>query len=55
MVVSMTHPHDPYAITREYWDRYSDGEIDLPRVTVAPDQLDPHSLRLRQICDMDKS
>src|SRR3954469_17520947 len=55
MVVSMTHPHDPYAITREYWDRYSDDEIDLPRVKVAPDQYDPHSLRLRYICDMDNA
>src|ERR687898_2499139 len=55
MVVSMTHPHDPYAITREYWDRYSEDEIDLPRVTIPQDQIDPHSLRLRYIYDMDNS
>ncbi|MFT6655994.1 MAG: choline-sulfatase, partial [Marinomonas primoryensis] len=23
LTVSMTHPHDPYAIPQEYWDRYS--------------------------------
>jgi len=55
MVVSMTHPHDPYAITREYWDRYSDDEIELPRVSISRDQYDPHSLRLRHICDMDNA
>jgi choline-sulfatase len=28
--VSFTHPHDPYVITREFWDMYRDDEIDLP-------------------------
>ncbi|EWY42689.1 choline-sulfatase [Skermanella stibiiresistens SB22] len=55
MVVSMTHPHDPYAITEEYWNRHTDDEITPPRVAVAPDRLDPHSLRLRHVCDMDNS
>src|SRR6185437_2879523 len=55
LLVSMTHPHDPYAITEEYWRRYREDEIDLPRVTIAPDRLDPHSRRLRHVCDMDKS
>ncbi len=46
-VVSMTHPHDPYLTTREYWDRYSDDEIDLPSVEHIPvDQRDAHSARL---------
>src|SRR6267378_1255502 len=36
MVVSMTHPHDPYAITEEYWNRYRDDDIDLPRVAPSP-------------------
>ena len=53
MVVSMTHPHDPFAITREYWDRYRDADIDMPRVRLAPEQLDPHSQRLRHVCGMD--
>ena len=39
MVVSMTHQHDPYAITREYWDRYSDDEIGLPDNVIHLDDL----------------
>jgi len=53
MLVSLTHPHDPYAIPEQYWNLYRDDEIDLPRVTEAP--LDPHSARLRHVSDMDNS
>jgi choline-sulfatase len=53
MVVSMTHPHDPYTIPQRYWDRYSDAEIDMPRVRVPLERLDPHSLRLRHVCGLD--
>ncbi len=49
MVASMTHPHDPYAIPHRYWDRYADSEIDMPRVRIAADDLDPHSKRLRHV------
>jgi len=55
MVVSMTHPHDPYAITEEYWNRYRDDDIDLPRVAPSPELLDPHSRRLRHVCDIDRT
>lgn len=56
MVVSLTHPHDPFAIPAEYWNRYRDEEIDLPRVGAIPsERLDPHSLRLRHVCDMDRT
>lgn len=55
MVVSMTHPHDPYAIPEQYWNLYRDDEIALPRVTLAPEQLDPHSQRLRHVSDMDRT
>ena len=34
MVVSLTHPHDPFTITEEYWNLYRDDEIDLPRVRI---------------------
>ena len=55
MFVSFTHPHDPFAITQEYWDRYNHREIDLPTVPPIPiDQLDPHSRRLRHVCAMDQ-
>jgi choline-sulfatase len=51
--VSFTHPHDPFAITREYWDRYDHDEIDLPTVAAIPlEQLDPHSQRLAHVCDL---
>lgn len=54
LLVSMTHPHDPYAITPAYWGRYSAQDIDLPAVWLEPKQQDPHSVRLRQISDMDR-
>jgi choline-sulfatase len=50
LVASLTHPHDPYAITREFFDLYRDDEIDMPG-PAAP--LDPHSQRLRHVCAMD--
>jgi choline-sulfatase len=53
LVASMTHPHDPYVIPQNYWDRYSDAEIDMPRVNMAADELDPHSRRLRHVCGLD--
>jgi choline-sulfatase len=52
LVASFTHPHDPYAITREFFDLYSDAEIDMPGFVVPPERLDPHSRRLRQVCAM---
>jgi choline-sulfatase len=53
MVVSMTHPHDPYAITQEYWDRYRHEDIDMPRVRLDDAAMDPHSRRLRHVCGLD--
>jgi choline-sulfatase len=53
MVASMTHPHDPYVIPQRYWDRYAGVEIDMPRVRMAADELDPHSRRLRHVCGLE--
>ena len=53
MVVSMTHPHDPFAIPAEYWNRYDKVPIEMPRVRIAIENLDPHSRRLRYVCGMD--
>jgi choline-sulfatase len=53
LVASMTHPHDPYVIPQRYWDRYDGVEIDMPRVRMAPEQLDPHARRLRHVCGLD--
>jgi choline-sulfatase len=56
LTVSFTHPHDPYAIRAEYWDRYADREIALPRVgTPQPELDDPHSRRLRRAAAMDEA
>ncbi len=53
MVVSMTHPHDPYVVPERYWNRYEGVEIDMPRVRMAPQDLDPHSRRLRHVIGLD--
>ncbi|MBV8472768.1 MAG: choline-sulfatase, partial [Hyphomicrobiales bacterium] len=53
LVASLTHPHDPFAIPRRYWDLYRDDEIDMPGPAIAREELDPHSLRLRHVCAMD--
>ncbi len=51
MIVSFTHPHDPFAITRKFWNRYNHKDIDMPAVAPVPyDQLDPHSRRLYHVC-----
>ncbi|HXQ63743.1 MAG TPA: choline-sulfatase [Steroidobacteraceae bacterium] len=54
MVVSLTHPHDPYSIPQPYWDRYHGVAIDMPRIRLAAEQLDPHSKRLRHVCGLDQ-
>jgi choline-sulfatase len=53
MVASMTHPHDPYVIPQRYWDRFAGVEIDMPRVSMTPEELDPHSRRLRHVCGLE--
>ena len=53
LVVSMTHPHDPYVIPHVYWNRYRDEEIDLPRVPDLSGSEDPHSRRLRHVIGLD--
>lgn len=55
LVASLTHPHDPYVISRPYWDLYRDEDIDLPRVSLPPDAWDAHSLRLREVCDIGRN
>lgn len=49
LVVSLTHPHDPYVVPEEYWNRYRDEEIELPRVPDLAGREDPHSSRLRHV------
>ncbi len=53
LFVSFTHPHDPFAISQEYWDRYDHKAIDLPAVAPTPvEELDPHSRRIHHVCDL---
>lgn len=55
LYVSFTHPHDPYTISRPYWDLYEDAEIDPPAVPAPPAGADdPHSRRLRWVYRADE-
>ncbi len=53
MIVSMTHPHDPFTMADPYWSRYTDAEIDMPRVGASVSLGDPHAARLRHVCGQD--
>ncbi len=55
LVASLTHPHDPYAIPRQYWDLYRDDDIDLPHTSLSYSESDPHSQRLRHVCETDRT
>lgn len=52
LTVSMTHPHDPYTIPREYWDRYEGVDIPMPRQHIEQSEQDPHSRRLLKVIDL---
>ncbi|GAB0134152.1 hypothetical protein EsDP_00002534 [Epichloe bromicola] len=52
LTVSLTHPHDPYTITKKYWNRYQDVDIALPTVRIPKEELDSHSKRLMKVCDI---
>lgn len=55
MTVSLTHPHDPYVTTPQYWDLYSNDDIEPPRVPHIPvDARDPHSQSLYYHYGQDK-
>jgi choline-sulfatase len=51
-VVSFTHPHDPYAIPQEYWDRYDPADIPMPTHGYDESITHPHDERLRAVCAM---
>ena len=52
LTVSMTHPHDPYTIPKEYWNLYNDDEIPMPPAPPAQADQDPHSQRLLKVYDL---
>ena len=54
LVASFTSPHDPWEVPRRYWERYDPEAIEPPAVpTIALDEADPHSRRLRAMCGTD--
>jgi choline-sulfatase len=53
MVVSMTHPHDPFTIPDPYWSLYDHEAIDMPRVPASVSAADPHAARLCHVCGQD--
>jgi choline-sulfatase len=54
LMASFTHPHDPYAARKQFWDLYDDAEIDKPKIPQMPKaQLDPHGQRLYEMSAMD--
>jgi choline-sulfatase len=56
LFVSFTNPHDPWEIPQRFWDLYRRDEIDDPAVPVLPlDAVDPHSRRLRAMCQVDEA
>lgn len=52
MTISLTHPHDPYTMTQDYWDRYEDVDIPLPEVRIPQEEQDSHSQRLLKTIDL---
>lgn len=52
MTVSLTHPHDPYTMTQDYWDLYEDVEIPMPGVHIRQEDQDEHSKRLLKTVDL---
>ncbi len=47
MVASLTHPHDPYAIPRKYWDMYQEEDVG-PRIAIRL----TNAIRIRSACAM---
>jgi choline-sulfatase len=50
LMVSFTHPHDPYVARARFWNLYRDSDIPMPAVgAISHNDLDPHSRRLYQV------
>lgn len=52
LTVSLTHPHDPYTIHRQFWDMYEGEDIPPPEVKIPQEDQDAHSQRLLKVCDL---
>ncbi len=51
-VVSFSHPHDPFAIPRQWWDMYRNEDIPMPTFEYDEANVHPHERRLRHVCAM---
>ncbi|TCV94288.1 choline-sulfatase [Biostraticola tofi] len=54
LLLSLTHPHDPFAIPRRYLDRFKPEDIDLPVTGEHQVADDPHSARLRAMYQLEE-
>jgi choline-sulfatase len=56
LLVSFSHPHDPWEIPSRFWERYDRAAIDAPAVpAIPPSEADPHSRRLREMIQIDEA
>ncbi len=55
LVSSFTHPHNPFTISKEFWDLYADADIDMPTVPFIPfEERDPWSQRYYKLIRQDE-
>ncbi len=55
LVSSFTHPHNPFTISKEFWDLYDDADIEMPTVPFVPfHQRDPWSQRYYKLIRQDE-
>jgi choline-sulfatase len=55
LVSSFTHPHNPFTISKKYWDMYADADIDMPAVPFIPfEERDPWSQRYYKLIRQDE-
>ena len=55
LLSSFTHPHNPFTISKEFWDLYDDADIDMPAVPFIPyEERDPWSQRYYKLIRQDE-
>jgi choline-sulfatase len=55
LLSSFTHPHNPFTISKEFWDLYADADIDMPAVPFIPyEDRDPWSQRYYKLIRQDE-
>ena len=54
LLLSLTHPHDPFAIPKRYLDRFNEADIDMPKTRRGDVEDDDHSARLRAMYQLEE-